>query len=189
MTTSRMTAVDRREAVITAATRAFAASGYEATSTEEVARLAGISQPYVFRLFGTKRELFLAAVERSFRRTVDAFAAASAGLSGDAALAAMGRAYSELVRDPSLLRLQMHAFGASVEDPEIRSLSQRGLRDVWNLAQARSGADAERMHLFFATGMLCNVVAAVGLEEVAEPWAQALLKPPASLCPEAGPAR
>ena len=172
---TRMTSEDRREAVVAAAAQAFASAGYEATSTEEIARLAGISQPYIFRLFGTKRDLFLAAVRRCFARTVATFDGASAGLDGQEALGAMGAAYAELITDPAVLCLQMHAYAASVEDPEIRSVTREGLRQVWALAQSRSGSDPETMRDFFATGMLCNLIAAVGLDTLAEPWAQDLM--------------
>ena len=172
---ARMSAEDRKEAVVAAAAQAFASAGYEATSTEEIARLAGISQPYIFRLFGSKRDLFLAAVRRCFGRTAATFDAASRGLTGEAALGAMGAAYAELISDPSVLRLQMHAYAASVEDPEIRAAAQEGLGGLWALAQSRSGADRETMRAFFATGMLCNVIAAVGLDGLGEPWAQDLM--------------
>jgi AcrR family transcriptional regulator len=180
---ARMTAEERRETVITAATQAFSGAGYEATSTEDVARLAGISQPYIFRLFGSKRELFLAAVERCFKRTVASFELASRGLSGDEALSAMGAAYAQLIADPAMLRLQMHAFTASTEDADIRAVAQRGLGEVWSLARARSGADAEKMRSFFAAGMLCSVIAAVGLEQLADPWAQELVASMVDDCP------
>ena len=179
-----MTAEDRRETVVAAAAQAFAAAGYEATSTAEIARLAGISQPYIFRLFRTKRDLFVAAVRRCFGRTVATFDTVSEGLTGEEALAARGAAYAELISDPAVLRLQMHAYAASVEDPEIRAVTREGLRQVWDLAQVRSGADTDTMRDFLATGMLCNVIAAVGLDGVPEPWAQGLM---ASL--EAGPAK
>lgn len=170
-----MTAEDRREAVVAAAARAFASAGYEATSTEEIARMAGISQPYIFRLFGTKRDLFVAAVRRCFGLTLATFDTASEGLAGDEALAAMGAAYGELISDPAVLRLQMHAYAASVEDPETRAVTREGLRELWSLAQSRSGADPETMRLFFATGMLCNLIAAVGLDGLDEPWARDLM--------------
>jgi AcrR family transcriptional regulator len=170
-----MTAEDRREAVVVAAAQAFATAGYEATSTEEIARLAGISQPYIFRLFGTKRDLFVAAVRRCFGRTLATFDTASRGLSGGEALAAMGAAYGELIRDPAVLRLQMHAYAASVEDPGIRAATRDGLRAVWELAQSRSGADTDTLRDFLATGMLCNVIAAIALDGLAEPWAKGLM--------------
>ena len=64
----RLSADERRVEVVEAAVKAFASSGLHGTSTEEIARLAGVSQPYLFRLFGTKRDLFLAALERMFAR-------------------------------------------------------------------------------------------------------------------------
>ena len=62
MATTRHSAAERREDVLDAAMIEFAEHGYEGTSTEDIARRAGISQPYLFRLFGTKKELFKASV-------------------------------------------------------------------------------------------------------------------------------
>src|ERR671912_649782 len=122
----RLSADERRVEVIEAAVKAFASGGLAGTSTEEIARLAGVSQPYLFRLFGTKRELFLAAVERSMTRIADTFAEAArhpvadppAGYNGQ--LMAMGLAYQDLLRDRTLLRIQLHAFAAS-DDPDVRA--------------------------------------------------------------------
>ena len=61
---TRSTAAERRDAVLRAAQVAFARGGLHGTSTEEIAEAAGISQPYLFRLFGTKKKLFVASVER-----------------------------------------------------------------------------------------------------------------------------
>lgn len=174
---TRMSSEERRGEVIDAAAEVFAAAGYDATSTEEVARRAGISQPYIFRLFGSKRELFVAAVERCFQRTADTFDRASAGLSGPEALYAMGHAYAELISDPTVLRLQLHAYAAATDDTEVRGVAQRALGQIWALVEARSGADVDHIRTFFATGMLCNVIAAVGLDALHEPWAQALVPP------------
>ena len=71
----RMSADARRAQVLDAATRAFARTGYAGTSTDVVAREAGVSQPYVVRMFGTKRDLFLAVFERSTDRIQQAFRA------------------------------------------------------------------------------------------------------------------
>src|SRR4249919_243265 len=67
--TTRLTAEERRDEVIAAALHAFAEGGYAGTSTESIARAVGVSQPYLFQLFGTKRQLFLAAVRHGFQRT------------------------------------------------------------------------------------------------------------------------
>src|SRR5215470_3416114 len=95
-TRTRSTAEERREQVLTAAVSEFAARGLEAATTADIAKRAGISQAYVFRLFASKRELFLAAVDRGFERVEARFrAAAATAPAGDveSRLHAMGEAY------------------------------------------------------------------------------------------------
>ena len=72
-TAVRMSAEERREAILEAARLEFASTGFHGTSTETIAERAGISQPYLFRLFGTKKELFVASVRRCFRETLETF--------------------------------------------------------------------------------------------------------------------
>src|SRR5580704_10052624 len=86
----RLTAPERREQILEAAVAVFAERGYEGASTDVIARMAGISQPYLFRLFGTKRELIIATIKRCFADTEMLFQRAASGLEGDALLAAMG---------------------------------------------------------------------------------------------------
>src|SRR6202007_962577 len=93
--TTRLTAAERRQDVLDAAMVEFAERGYEGTSTEDIARRAGISQPYLFRLFGTKKELFVATVSRCFRETLELFQRAAEGKRGEEALQAMGQAYMD----------------------------------------------------------------------------------------------
>src|SRR5919109_3044853 len=104
MTTSasrtRLTAEERREEILRAATVEFARGGMDGTPTEAIARRVGISQPYLFRLFSTKKELFLAVVDRCFDTTLDAFRRAGDGRSGTDALHPMGEAYAVLLKDP-----------------------------------------------------------------------------------------
>jgi AcrR family transcriptional regulator len=179
----RMSADERRGEVLQAAAVAFAEGGYRGTRTEDVARRAGISQPYIFRLFGSKQELFIAVVEACFQRTIVTFEKAAEGLSGEEALKAMGAAYQELVRDPVGLLVEMHAFTAAVHDPEVRRTAQRGLRGVWEVAAKASGLDGEALRPWLAAGMLLNVTAALGLDHLDEPWAQELAEGGAhSLC-------
>src|SRR5437867_4725479 len=99
----RMSAGERRETVLEAAVVEFAIRGLAGTSTEDVARRAGISQPYLFRLFPTKKALFLALVERCFRRVEDTFTAAAGDLTGDEAMTAMADSYTRLLDDRTLL--------------------------------------------------------------------------------------
>src|SRR5579875_1357971 len=110
----RMSADERRDAVVALARHAFAEGGLRGTSTETIAAAAGISQPYLFRLFPTKVDLFLAAVDACFDRVSATFAEAAEGLSGEAALKAMGAIYTTLIdEEPDLLRLQLHAYAAA----------------------------------------------------------------------------
>src|ERR1044071_6607275 len=96
-TATRLSAAERRDAVLDAAAIEFAERGLDGTSTEDIARRAGISQPYLFRLFGTKKELFKASVARCFRETLETFQRAAEGKRGQEALDAMGNAYMELL--------------------------------------------------------------------------------------------
>src|SRR5580765_5619862 len=115
----RKTKLERREAVLDAALQEFGERGFHGASTEDIARRAGISQPYVFRLFGTKKELFTAVVARCFRETLEMFQRAAEGLRGKEALDAMGNAYVErLLTDRIRLRAQMQAYVAC-DDPAI----------------------------------------------------------------------
>ena len=166
-----MTAGERREEVLAAAVSEFAAHGMAGTSTEDVARAAEISQPYLFRLFPTKKALFLALVERCFRQIAEAFEAAAADRVGEDALDAMAGAYHQLLKDRTLLLLQMQAY-AACDDPEIRDATRTGFRELWLLAERLSGVAYERIVMFFATGMLLNVAAAMDLPAVDERWAQ-----------------
>src|SRR5215210_7120031 len=93
--TERKTAEERREEILEAAMAEFAAHGLSGGSTEAIAKAVGISQPYVFRLFGTKKELFMATIERCLRGTLEMMRAASAGLKGEEALEAIGEAYMQ----------------------------------------------------------------------------------------------
>ncbi len=164
-----MPAAERREMVLEAAVAEFAAHGLAGTSTEDVARRAGISQPYLFRLFPTKKALFLALVERCYRRVADTFITAAAGRTGDEALEAMGDVYERLLEDRTLLLLQMQAY-AACDDPEIRAATRDGYKKLWELTEKLTGLPFQRVVDFFAMGMLMNVAAALDLPAVDERW-------------------
>jgi AcrR family transcriptional regulator len=165
----RMPAAERREIVLEAAVAEFAVHGLAGTSTEDVARRAGISQPYLFRLFPTKKALFLALVERCFRRIEDAFTAAAGDRAGEEALAAMGDAYERLLEDRTLLLMQMQAYAAS-DDAEIQAATRAAYKRLWELTEKLTGLPFEAVVAFFAMGMLINVAAALDLPAVDERW-------------------
>jgi AcrR family transcriptional regulator len=160
--------------VIEAAVRAFASGGLAGTSTEEIARLAGVSQPYLFRLFGSKQQLFIAALGRMFERIGSTFEEAARQPRPDAAdydpvLAAIGQAYGDLVADRTLLRLQLHAF-AACDDPAVRDFVRAQFASLVARVSALSGQPASGLREFFAEGMLMNVAAAMDLSEADVAW-------------------
>lgn len=167
------TADERRETVLQAAEKVFAARGYHGTPTTAIAKAAGISQAYLFRLFPTKRELFVALVDRCYERTAATFAQAADEATDATPLAAMGAAYGELLRDRDALLLQLQTHAAT-DDPEIRDAVRRGFGRLYELVAQRSGATDEELQHWFAHGMLMNVVAAMRADELDEPWARAL---------------
>lgn len=173
------TADERRESILEAAERVFAARGLHGTPTMEIAKAAGISQAYLFRLFPTKNELFIALVQRCNDRIhqtfVDAAAAAKAAGEEDV-LAAIGKAYVGLLADRTLLLSQLHAH-AACDDPEVRAQMRRGFARLVELVERESGADAEQVRTFFAHGMLLNVLVAMRAEESDAHWAEVLLGP------------
>jgi len=172
----RKTKEERREAVLDAALEVFAADGFSGASTEEIAAKAGISQPYVFRLFGTKKELFKAVIGRCFRETLETFQRAAEGQRGQKALEAIGEAYTgRLLPDRVRLRAQMQAY-ASCDDPEICEVVRQGYGDLVAYVERVSGLPPADVSRFFAKGMLLNVIASMRLETFDEPWAERLLQ-------------
>ena len=171
----RLTAAERKDDVLDAALIEFAERGLEGTSTEDIARRAGISQPYLFRLFGTKKELYKASVTRCFRETLELFQRAAEGKRGEEALHAIGQAYVEqLETNRTWLRAQMQAYAAS-DDPEIRAVVRAGYGDLIAYVRRVGEADWPTVWTFFSTGMLLNVLASMQVNDAPEPWMQDLL--------------
>jgi AcrR family transcriptional regulator len=174
--TERKSATERRDEILEAALVEFAAHGLDGGSTEAIARAVGISQPYVFRLFGTKKKLFMATIERCMRGTLEMFHTASAGLKGEEALRAIGEAYVErLTSDPTYLHAQMQSY-AACDDPEIRAVVQRGYGELVEYVERVGDVPGDRMAHFFAKGMLLNVLASMDALNSEAGWAQRLLE-------------
>ena len=181
----RVPAAERREALITAAVHEFAHGGLHGTTVESIARRVGVAQPYVFSLFGTKRELFLAALERSFEKVADTFRRAAADFTEgrapaecEDALDAMGRAYAELLSaDRDYLMLQHQSY-AACEDELVRARVRHRYAELVELAGSLSGAEPEEIDDFFRHGMALNVAAALGVEDLSSDcaWVQAELR-------------
>jgi AcrR family transcriptional regulator len=175
----RHTADERRVEIVEAAIVAFAAGGLHGTSTEPIAKAAGITQPYLFRLFGTKKDLFIAAVRASFERTRLAFEEAGKAVGGpgagpEAALVAMGGAYWRLLRDRTLLLMQLQAY-AACDDREVRTAVRDGFGTIVDTVRAQSGAPDDVLRVWFAQGMLWNTAVAMDLSGEDAPWASMCL--------------
>jgi AcrR family transcriptional regulator len=176
MVSSRMTAPERRTAVLAAAVTEFARSGYAGTSTEAIATRAGISQPYLFRLFGTKKDLFIATYELVSDRIIASMTRAGTGLEGEEAMVAMGVAYMDLMQDPEILQVELHGFAAAPGDPDIAAACRGTFEVLYRLVHERTMLPDEDIQRFFSMGMMLNVMAAIDLLSVSEHWAQ-------SFCP------
>ena len=182
--TTRISKDERRREIIEAATREFAVGGLTGTPVDAIAKRVGVSQPYLFQLFGTKKALFIAAVQRAFERTVAAFRTAAAEAGEDAGpqeiLMAMGIAYHRILDDRELLLMQMQAYVAC-HDEEIRDVVRDEMLRLVNFVQSASGAPEAAIREWLAYGMLMNVVAAMDLTDVDADWARIM-------CPVTGSA-
>ena len=182
--TTRISKDERRREIVEAATREFAVSGLHGTPVGAIAKRVGVSQPYLFQLFGTKKALFIAAVQRTFERTVAAFRTAAAEAGEDAGpadiLMSMGTAYQRLLDDRGLLLMQMQAY-AACEDEEIRDVVRDEMLRLVSFVQSASGAPEAAIREWLAYGMLMNVVAAMDLTDVDADWAR-------MMCPVTGTA-
>jgi AcrR family transcriptional regulator len=178
---TRQTAPERREALVEAAVDHFAQTGLHGTAVSAITDQVGITQPYAFSLFGTKKGLFLAAVERGCERIAETFRAAAANAGDEGPLAAMGAAYGDLMSDRSLLLMQLQGYAACGDD-EVREVVRRGYAHLYELVRELSGADPLELRGFFATGMLINVAAAMDLPELFsdQTWMKDCLGPAAA---------
>lgn len=166
---TRKRADERREDILVAARAEFAAHGFDGASTDAIARLAGISQPYLFRLFGTKKDLFIASIDACQADLLALFRSSVGELRGAAALGALAEAYVELIRrEPQRLHSQMQAY-AACGDPQIQEATRRGFRELVAFVEDL-GVPEENVTQFFAMGMLINVISMLGTLESAEPW-------------------
>ncbi|MFY7066854.1 TetR/AcrR family transcriptional regulator [Nocardiopsis changdeensis] len=172
----RSTAEARRAAILRHAVPVFARSGYHATPVTEIADAAGISQAYVFRLFGSKLGLFTATLDRCFGLIEQALregAEKAPGAPASQVLAAMGDSYAELIADRDLLMLQVHAQSAA-DVPEVRECMRRGYASAVTLVHELSGGTREQVRYFMAMGLMCHLITALDLDGVDEPWALTL---------------
>lgn len=158
----RMSAERRREDLIVAAIDEFASSGLHGTPVQRIAYRAGVAQPYVFSLFATKRDLFVAAVERVFERLGDLFTEAAIEFERAHAgvtyahtdiLHAIGCRYLKLVAsNRPLLMLQLQAY-AACDDQMIRERVSAAYERLSLRIRQLSAADDDELRGFVSQGM------------------------------------
>ena len=149
----RVPAAQRRDALIDAAVHEFAIGGLHGTPVDRIARRVGVAQPYVFSLFASKRELFLAAVERAFELVTDT-------------LKLMGLSYIELLHSHRDYLLLQHQAYAACADEDIRDRVRTRYAQLVAHVEQLSAAEPELVDEFFRHGMWLNVAAAMGVEDL-----------------------
>ncbi len=170
-TTVRLTAEERREEILHAAVARFGRTGLHGTSTEAIARDVGVSQPYLFRLFGTKKQLFIAAVRWGFDHTAEVFReAGEAAADPHDAFRRIGKAYEALIQDRRYLGIQLQAY-ASTDDPEVQQVVEECFGNLVLEIVRHTQATPEQLAAFLGRGMLMNVASSMGVLESETAWA------------------
>lgn len=170
------TADVRRSAVIESAIFVFAKTGYLGTPIATVAKHAKISPAYVFKLFPTKEQLFVAALDATFTLIQIALSDNAEGAenqSSDQLLQGMGAAYAGLIEDRNLLLIQVHALSAA-DVPEIATAFRNGLQMMVTFVKSRTGASDEAVQRFFAYGQLCHLITTLSIRGERTLWEQML---------------
>jgi len=159
---TRLTAAERREQLVEAAIAEFGQAGLAGASTEAIARRAGISHAYLFRLMGTKRELFLAAIDTAFGRVIEVFSAVEGA---PPAFGDLGAAYQGMIADGHELAFQFQAY-AACGDPDIRARVERRYLEIFDWVRRATGASVDETRLFMATGLLVSVGSLMGSDRL-----------------------
>lgn len=171
----RIPAAERRDALIAAAIEEFAIGGLHGTPVDRIARRVGVAQPYVFSLFPTKRDLFIAAVERGFEMVMELFTEAASQFKQEHAgesyervdlLGAIGDSYIELLATnrPKLM-FQLQAY-AACEDETIRKSVSAAYERLGTRVREVTGADENELNEFLSHGMWLNVQAALQMMDL-----------------------
>jgi AcrR family transcriptional regulator len=171
-TRQRVPAAERRDALIEAAVHEFAHGGLHGTPVDRIARQVGVAQPYVFSLFASKKELFIAAVERCFDRLAELFTRVASEFDPATAppdvdvLKAMGNAYVELLASSRDYLMLQHQAYAACDDEVIRERVRACYARLVVHVEGLADAEPERIDEFFRYGMWLNVAAAMGVEDL-----------------------
>ena len=158
-THTRLSAEERREAILKAAIHEFATLGLHGASTEAIAAKVGISQPYIFKIFGTKKDLFIAAMERVYDLILMTFQQGLQQNSEDP-LEGMGVAFEQFVEENDEMSFIMQGM-ATVNDPDIRRATRRRFRELYDFVREHGQVDDLEMRKFLGSGFYLTFVKAI----------------------------
>ncbi len=167
---------ERRAAIIDSAVRRFAQRGLYGTSTQDIARDVGISQPYIYRLFENKTQLFVAAVDHVSDVLAASMTGAARGATANGAdlVAEVTGSYGRLVGDEVLLRFLLQANCALDEEEIAAALRRCYAKQVRTLEAAAPGVSGEQVRAIFGANLLANVIVGLGLHTSDDGWARSL---------------
>lgn len=173
---TRMSAADRREQLLALARDEFAEHGLHAASIDAIAQRAGITQAYVFRIFGTKKALFLEVYEDAYTQLIDGLRRAVGETRGLAAVDLMSPQYLERLTDRSRMRLQLQGLAACGDD-EIREAVRAQFRRLWEAVEELTGTEPIGTKAFLSFGLFMSAAAAMEIDGLDEPWARGVATP------------
>lgn len=154
--------------MLEAASLVFGERGYEGTTTDAVARAAGVSQAYIVRMFGSKQALFTEVAQRALARIEEAFRAAAADDASPTPLEErLGLAYVGLVHDRGVLRIVTHLFSLG-HDPRFGPMAREGFLSIYRMLRTEIGISEGRTQMFLAQGMLVTTVLGLRLPDLVE---------------------
>lgn len=161
-----MPAAERRAMILDAARDLFGRQGYNGTTTDQIANAAGISQPYVVRMFGSKEALFLEVFHATLRTLVDAWRATLDSLPDDAdphtRTVAIGEQFVDLSATRGLHTMLLQAF-VSGADPAIGKAARDGFLSIYRFLRDEAGVSDEQVQGFLGSGMIFSVMLAIDM--------------------------
>ncbi len=143
---ARLPAPERRSAIVAAALEVFGSGSYAGSTTADIARAAGVSEPIIYRHFPSKKDLWFACVEEAWRQLRDALEHRSASIH-ERGLAEAHEAKGSPWSSPLLPNLWVQGVTEAGEDDEIRGFVRAHVREVHDLVAAE-------MRAYQATGAI-----------------------------------
>jgi AcrR family transcriptional regulator len=161
----RRRADQRRQDLLEAALVTFAENGYHGARTSDIARRAGVSQPYVYALFPDKRALFLACDDWTVGRIREQLEDVQAA-DGEDVVTLLGRKWAELVEaQPHLVLFQIQAFAAASADPEIQGPVRERFIGLIELSERLNDAPRQVVLRYIASALLFNMAVALDVPD------------------------